>query len=174
MGDGLPVVDLGAGRTARLLAVGAAIHACALLDTGAVKCWGSNSYGQLGLGQDATDDSARSRGDEPGEMGDDLPIVDLGTSEPVAGLAVGSAHSCALLSTGRVKCWGFNSSGQLGLGDTESRGDEPGEMGQNLPVVDLGPALVRAVAAGRGGEPTRIGGVASRRGGTAATALASS
>lgn len=34
----------------------------------------------------------------------------------VIGVATGSAYSCALLSNGIVKCWGINSSGQLGNG----------------------------------------------------------
>lgn len=39
-------------------------------------------------------------------MGDDLPYVDLGTSEKAIAVAVGSFHSCALLYTGNLKCWG--------------------------------------------------------------------
>ena len=45
---------------------------------------------------------------------------------------------CALLGDGRVKCWGRNNSGQLGLGDTDARGLAPGQMGDNLPAVALG------------------------------------
>jgi hypothetical protein len=37
-----------------------------------------------------------------------------------------------------LKCWGLNDHGQLGLGDTEVRGDGPGEMGDALPAVELG------------------------------------
>ena len=39
-------------------------------------------------------------------MGDDLPLVDLGTSEKAIAVAAGSFHSCALLDTGKLKCWG--------------------------------------------------------------------
>ena len=41
MGDGLPAVDLGSGRSAKFIAAGA-YHTCAQLDDGGVKCWGEN------------------------------------------------------------------------------------------------------------------------------------
>jgi alpha-tubulin suppressor-like RCC1 family protein len=130
MGDNLPEVNLGTDRTASEITVGGS-QSCATLDNGELKCWGGNGDGELGLGD--TDD----RGDETGEMGDDLSTVDLGTSRTAATVAAGSEHTCALLDNGEVKCWGENVDGKLGLGDTESRGDEPGEMGDNLPAVDL-------------------------------------
>lgn len=130
MGGDLPDVDLGTGRTAVQLAAGSA-HTCALLDTGEVKCWGANGYGQLGLGD------MDNRGDDIKEMGDYLPAVDLGKGK-VLEIAAGVAHTCARLDTRVVKCWGFNLMGQLGLGDTNNRGDQPNEMGDNLPRVDLG------------------------------------
>ena len=46
MGDFLPSVDLGTGRTATAIAVGNT-HSCALLDNASVKCWGGNAYGEL-------------------------------------------------------------------------------------------------------------------------------
>jgi alpha-tubulin suppressor-like RCC1 family protein len=131
MGDNLPVIDLGTEHRARAVAAGLQ-HVCALLDDASVKCWGDNEYGQLGLGD--TED----RGDEPGEMGDALPAVSLGTGRRATGITAGDFHTCALLDDGSVKCWGWNDYGQLGLGDTENRGDEPGEMGDALPAVELG------------------------------------
>src|SRR6266513_1602291 len=53
-------------------------------------------------------------------------------------LAVGGYHTCARLHTGLVKCWGDNFFGQLGLADTNSRGDGANEMGDQLPAVALG------------------------------------
>jgi alpha-tubulin suppressor-like RCC1 family protein len=131
MGDNLPAIDLGVGRTAVALA-GGRDHACALLDDGTVKCWGSNSVGQLGQGDTA------SRGDNANEMGDNLPAIPLGAGRTAVAIAAGRDHSCALLDNGTVKCWGNNASGQLGQGDTTNRGDNANEMGDNLLAIDLG------------------------------------
>jgi alpha-tubulin suppressor-like RCC1 family protein len=132
MGAKLPPVDLGPGEMVTAIAAGG-FHTCALLQGGEVKCWGWNLYGQLGLGDQA------NHGDVPGQMGDNLPVIDLGPGETVSAIAAGQAHSCALLQNGRVKCWGRNDNGLLGIGDTDARGDDPGEMGAQLPVIDLGP-----------------------------------
>jgi len=142
MGDNLPAVDLGTGRSAMAIAVGQS-HTCAILDDKSVKCWGYNYYGQLGLGD------TNSRGDESGEMGENLPAVDLGTGRSAMAIAVGQSHTCAILDDKSVKCWGNNGQGQLGLGDTNRRGDASGEMGDKLPAVDLGTGRsATAIAAG--------------------------
>ncbi|MFM8506970.1 MAG: RCC1 domain-containing protein, partial [Actinomycetota bacterium] len=144
MGDALTAVQLGSGRTAKAIATGA-VHSCALLDNDSVKCWGANDDGQLGLGD--TD----ARGDAAGEMGDALHAVSLGLSVGVRVTAItaGEAHTCALLSSGAVKCWGAGSNGRLGSGDEESRGDADGEMGASLPTVDLGSGrTAKAISAG--------------------------
>jgi alpha-tubulin suppressor-like RCC1 family protein len=144
MGDNLPVVALGAGRTATAISA-ARNYTCAVLDNGAVKCWGVGLYGQLGQG-DVT-----SRGDGRNEMGDNLAPIALGADRTATAISAGEFHVCALLDNGAVKCWGANTDGRLGLGDVDPRGDGPNEMGDNLPSVDLGTGrTASAISAGAG------------------------
>lgn len=65
-------------------------------------------------------------------------MVNLGTNRTATSLINGGYHSCALLDSGTIKCWGWNAGGQLGLGDTASRGDGAGEMGDSLRSVRFG------------------------------------
>ena len=74
-------------------------HACAI-DSGAVKCWGSNGSGQVGNG--STSYSAVS-----------TPVSVSGVSSGVTAISLGYSHSCAV-TTSAMKCWGSNSSGQSG------------------------------------------------------------
>lgn len=106
---------------------------CAITEADDVRCWGYNFSGQLGYGH--TD----NLGDQPGE----LPVPDLELGGPVAQIAAGSNHACAVLKDGTLRCWGGNYSGQLGYGDTENRGDEPGEMPP--PPVDVGGPVAQVV-----------------------------
>ena len=147
MGTALVPVDLGAGRTARAITAGVS-HACAVLDNGQVKCWGQNDDAELGLG-DTT-----NRGLAPGQMGDALPAVNLGTGRRAVAVSAGDNHTCAILDNGQVKCWGRNNVGQAGRGDISAPvdrvGDDPAEMGDALPAVALGTGrTARAVSAGR-------------------------
>ncbi|CAE7569691.1 UVR8 [Symbiodinium natans] len=102
-------VDLGTGRRAVQASAGT-FHACALLDNGAVKCWGGNNLGQLGAGTDST--TTPNIGKTAGDMGDNLPPVDLGANLRPGTLATavvaGFHHTCAILEGGGVKCWGWN------------------------------------------------------------------
>ncbi|MDX9999715.1 MAG: hypothetical protein RBU30_00320 [Polyangia bacterium] len=80
-------------------------HTCAITTAGKTRCWGNNTYGQLGVGDTISTNSPRML-DFFGDAG-----------EPrVRGIVAGSYHSCALSGEGRVYCWGSNLFGQLGLG----------------------------------------------------------
>ena len=104
---------------------------CALFGISSLKCWGENTYGQLGLGDNST------RGDGSGEMGDNLSVVDLGTGRTAKAVTMGHDHTCAILDNDSVKCWGRGRYGQLGYGNTNDLGDDSGEMGDNLPNISL-------------------------------------
>lgn len=88
---------------------GGSLHTCALLSSGQVACWGSNARGQLG------DGGSDSR----------VPVLvsdtGIGTLGRVESLALGSSHSCAVVSGQRARCWGSNTSGQLGDGTSSNR-----------------------------------------------------
>lgn len=141
MGSALPAIDLGTGLVSSEIAINSS-HACAIVNGGAVKCWGVSLGGLLGLG-DTLD-----RGNAPGQMGDALPAVPLGTGAIATQLAAGLRSTCARLADGRIKCWGPNGSGELGLGDTLPRGSAPGQMGDALPAVDLGSNAVATQVSG--------------------------
>ena len=72
-------------------------------------------------------------------MGDNLAFVDVEGTSGVHVLQVVTSliHTCVLLSNNRVKCFGSNGWGQLGYGDAVPRGGQAGDMGDNLPFVDL-------------------------------------
>jgi alpha-tubulin suppressor-like RCC1 family protein len=127
MGAALSTVDLGTNRTALAVAAGEG-HSCALLDDHSVKCWGRNDFGQLGL------NDTMSRGLDTSELGDSLDPVFLGTGRTAVAIAADSDHTCALLDDDTLRCWGLNSSGQLGYGDVDSRGDDMDEMQSLGPV----------------------------------------
>ncbi|MDA8765692.1 putative Ig domain-containing protein, partial [Candidatus Poseidoniales archaeon] len=80
-------------------------HACGLLDTGVVKCWGRNNNGQLGT----------SSGDK-----DTPQTVNLGSGRTATSIYAGGYFTCAILDDASVKCWGQNDQGQLGIGSTSN------------------------------------------------------
>jgi alpha-tubulin suppressor-like RCC1 family protein len=131
-------VDLGAGRRAVAISAGDG-HTCAILDTGAVRCWGSGFYGQLGYGNT----SAIGDNETPGSVGP----VDLGAGRRAVAISGGDVHTCAILDTGAVRCWGDGLDGRLGYGNTTTIGDDetPGSVG----TVNLG-AGRKAVAISAG------------------------
>ena len=131
IGDTLAYTNLGTNRTASDIGGGLKFF-CASLDNGQVKCWGEGAYGKLGYGDTI------NLGDGAGEMGDSLPAVNLGVNRTASEVEAGDHFACALLDTGAVKCWGYNSVGQLGQGDVLTRGNASNQMGDSLPNINIG------------------------------------
>ena len=81
-------------------------HACALLTSQQVSCWGDNGNGELG------DNTVMTRG---------TPAIVPGLNG-VTAIAAGADMTCALLASGGVDCWGWNFDGDLGIGNTTDKG----------------------------------------------------
>jgi alpha-tubulin suppressor-like RCC1 family protein len=81
-------------------------HSCALTGAGGVKCWGASEYGLLGNG--INNDPERGR--PPGDV--------IGLTSGVASVVVARDsvydHTCAVMTNGTVRCWGFDEWGQTG------------------------------------------------------------
>lgn len=97
-------------------------HTCAVTDSGGVRCWGLNTHGQVGDGTNTNRNA---------------PVGVTGLGAGVVAVATGANHSCALLTSGAIYCWGSNVIGQLGDGTTTS---------SNLPVPVAAPAVSDAGA----------------------------
>ncbi|MDA8610547.1 putative Ig domain-containing protein, partial [Euryarchaeota archaeon] len=103
-------------------------HACGLLDTGAVKCWGRNNAGQLGT----------SGGDK-----DTPQTINLGSGRTATSIYAGGHYTCAILDDTSVKCWGQNTDGQLGIG-SDSNTNTPttiNTLGSGRTAVSLATAM---------------------------------
>ncbi len=102
----VPVRGLASGVTA---IAGGGFHTCAIVN-GAVKCWGRNPDGELGDGTVVTSAT---------------PVAVLGLSTGVVAISAGLYHTCAVISGGSVRCWGWNSNGQLGDNTTNATNSGP-------------------------------------------------
>ena len=123
--------------------------ACALLEGGAVQCWGSDWAGRLGV-----------LATEP--IGDDehpSELVQLGGRATMLSVSHGrppgqhfdddlhNRHVCALLEDATLRCWGIGTIGALGYGTVEDIGDD--ETPESVGAVPVG-APVRTVVVGGG------------------------
>lgn len=88
-------------------------HSCGVKATGAY-CWGDNTLGELG---DGTNNDSNT------------PVAVVGLGAGVVRVASGTGTSCAVLASGVVKCWGANTTGQLGDGTMVAS--------SNVPVVAI-------------------------------------
>lgn len=109
---------------------GMKLSLCATVD-GVAACWGSNWYGELGIGA----------------AGDPVSTP-LRLELPVQKVVAGSHHTCALRANGTVRCWGDNASGQLGDGGWADRASpEPVAGLQRAVAVSAGTAHTCALLA---------------------------
>lgn len=130
------VVDLGEPATDIVMGEE---HACALLVSGRIRCWGRNGDGQLGQGNL----TSIGRTESPVAA----VALALGAAEDsVVKVVAGDHHNCAITSRGELYCWGRNASGQLGIGSQWTVGDD--ETVESFQPVDFGGVAVRDVAAG--------------------------
>jgi len=88
------------------ITAGGGAHACALNATGAAKCWGDNSRGQLGNGTGAPSNQ---------------PVLVSSGGNIFSAISAGDLHTCAVVLSGLVRCWGAGDRGQLGGGDGSDR-----------------------------------------------------
>jgi alpha-tubulin suppressor-like RCC1 family protein len=116
------VVDVGSGV---VQVVAGTDHSCALYDSGELRCFGANYFGQLGYPVDTAlcgtplDDTFACENASDCCVGDDEAPIDLDPVDVggmVIAVAAGAFHTCALLEDGSLRCFGWNVSGQLGYG----------------------------------------------------------
>ena len=86
---------------------------CAVMSDGTVRCWGGNSWGQLGI---SPSDSSLVPVPVSGITGTDA--LGASASTTATSVSAGYGHACALMADGTVKCWGLNNNGQLGDNST--------------------------------------------------------
>ena len=134
-----PAVDLGPGRTATAITVGAS-HTCVVLDNGSVRCWGNGVSGRLGYGNQLT----VGDNETPAAAG----AVDIGAGRRAIAISAGDFHTCVIRDDGTLLCWGFGSGGQLGRGTTTDVGDD--ETPAAAGPLNLGGHAARAVSGGKG------------------------
>lgn len=119
-------------------------HTCAVMEDGGVRCWGEGGSGALGLG----DTYSVGAYETPDSV---EPIAVGGTATKVV---AGAEHSCALLESGQVVCWGSISGGALGYGNQEIIGDDehpaeagPIEVGESVKDIDSGKSHICVITA---------------------------
>eukprot|EP00961_Rhodomonas_salina_P117549 1582275-Rhodomonas_salina.1 len=107
-------------------------HTCMIVGGIHVACIGANSHGQLGYSDTIPRFTAPY-------IGANLVYVDIGTGVTASDVVAGGDTTCVVVNAmTALKCWGANAKGQLGYGDTATRGAAQATMGDSLPSVDLG------------------------------------
>lgn len=134
-------VDFGAGVD-QIASGSGSFHSCAILDTGALACWGRAGDGRLGYAAGAQEQDVGDN-ETPAQWLAQFGPVEVGGQ--VVEVATGFSHTCARLQNGSVRCWGEANNGQLGYGNANRIGDneDPSAVG---PVALGAPAV--QIAAG--------------------------
>jgi alpha-tubulin suppressor-like RCC1 family protein len=115
-------------------------HSCAVLSDGGVKCWGQNNYGQLGNGISYA--ALRNAY---------TPVAVSGISTATS-ISAGRSVSCAVLTDGQVKCWGYNYYGQLGNGITGTNSNTPVAVSGISTATSIGTGFSHSCAVLQGGD----------------------
>ncbi|PYN80930.1 MAG: hypothetical protein DMD96_12750 [Candidatus Rokuibacteriota bacterium] len=103
-------------------------YTCALLQNGTIRCWGDNTYGQLGDGATIAPPTVRIAS---------TPVTVSGITTAVA-IDAGIFHVCALLQDGSARCWGRNGDGRLGNGSTANSSTPTAVPGVNPVALGAG------------------------------------
>ena len=113
------------------------LHTCALNDAGGLMCWGVNTYGGLG------DGSTTNR---------TTPVSVVGLDSGVSAVSANvGGHTCALMDTGGVKCWGVNLFGKIGDGNVSLAVFEPVDViyvGNDVTQISAGGSVSCALSVG--------------------------
>lgn len=135
MGDNLNEVNLALSSPPIFIAGGGS-SACVISQEKELHCWGSNLYGQIGVGGDML------------SVGDDSPhaISRVNLAGGASSVTIGSDHICAILNeTSDLYCWGSNRFGELGVGISNDTLNEPNDA-----PVDTGCEVFRCT------EPSNV------------------
>lgn len=135
----LPTRVLGPLARRHVLSIAAAVnHSLCSTSDGGLYSWGSDRFGQLGLGT-VSSGASKAKGSFDGAVEQRcIPRrVESMRNAFVVAVAAGDRHSVALTRRGEVYCWGDNSKGQLGMMlRGESRGKKSGSPGSNNSCCD--------------------------------------
>jgi uncharacterized repeat protein (TIGR01451 family) len=142
----LPAVNLGGHKAVAITAGGPSNldtgDTCVILDDGSVRCWGDDSFGQLGHDRTGNIEGGTGSGSIAAVGAVPLP-------QKAVAISTGGYHTCVILADGTVRCWGDGADGQLGNDSTKNAGD--GVAGDttmgNLTAVPLGQPAT-AISAG--------------------------
>lgn len=124
------------GLSSGIAAVGVGYqHSCAITDSGALKCWGDNDHGELGIGHTSSHSSG--------------PVNVTGFMSGVTAVDGGYQYTCAVVAGG-ARCWGNNGAGQLGDGSNVQKvvPVPVSGLGAGVTDIDVGEGLTCAVANG--------------------------